>query len=68
MIVYSAVLTDEGYRNMVRLGFMPSTVTCHQCGKPSTFQDDAMAARYECVQGHAGAAMWRDRCVVEQPA
>jgi hypothetical protein len=63
-VCYAAVMTDEGYRNMVRLGKMPRTVGCHTCGQPATFKDDEFAARYECKNGHPAAAMWFDPCVV----
>ena len=55
---------DQGYRDMVALNTMPDRVTCPDCGGMATFQDDHLAARYECQQcGHAVAAMYADAAV-----
>jgi len=59
-----AALSDEGYRNMVALGMMPPYITCPECGETATFQEDRLAARYECQRcGHAVAAMYADPVV-----
>ena len=61
--LYAAAMTDQGYRDARALGrIIPERVTCH-CGLAATFQDDTLAARYECERGHAIAAMWADPAV-----
>lgn len=64
LIVHSAAMTDPGYRSMVRTRNMPDRIHCPQCELAAIFQDDDLAARYECENGHVIAAMWVDPVVV----
>lgn len=59
-------LPDLIYIEMHKRGMMPHSIACPECGAPSTFRDDGLAARYECVKcQHAIAAMYADAAMVE---